>query len=49
MGNYHKNDKGKLPLFFGNGEQVIPIYAYIFITIRQNLNCNTCYTLNTVK
>ena len=28
MGNYHqKRGKGKLPIFCGNGEPVIPIYA----------------------
>ena len=27
MGTYHKKRQGKLPLFYGNGERVIPIYA----------------------
>ena len=27
LGNYHKKGKGKLPLFGGNVERVIPIYA----------------------
>ena len=31
MGNYHKKGKGKLPLFGGNVERVIPIYARIYI------------------
>ena len=27
LGNHHKKGKGKLPLFRGNIEQVIPIYG----------------------
>ena len=27
LGNYHKKGKGKLPLFRGNVEWVIPIYG----------------------
>ena len=35
-------DKGKLPLFWGNGEQVIPIYAYLWF----QYECNNIHVFN---
>ena len=33
-----KKGKGKLPLFFGNGDRVIPIYALGYVAF--NVSCS---------
>ena len=51
MGNYHqKKGKGKLPLFCGNGERVIPIFSgecYAFPLVL--LSCNKKLEISIVR